>query len=112
MSISPLSAAVPAIGAPVVADASAPGKPATPEELAKAADQFEAILLRQFLKPTMDSLMSSMSGSNRSSGADIYGFFMTDVFSSALSESGGMGFSHILQVQLGGDAESNPPEPS
>jgi Rod binding domain-containing protein len=67
-----------------------------PQELAKAAQQFESILLRQFLSESMKSLAQG------GEGGQVYGYMITDSLANSLADSGGMGLSSVLQVQLGG----------
>ncbi len=66
------------------------------EQVKAAAGQFEAILLRQFLQDSVGGLM----GGDKSGGGNVYGYMLTDVLASKLSEGGGLGLAHILQQQL------------
>lgn len=85
---------------------SAPVKPAghkaaTPEEIKKAASQFEAIILRQLLAPTIEPVMSGgMGGGGESSGGGVYGYMLTDVLSTSLAQGGGLGWGRMLEKQL------------
>ncbi len=70
---------------------------APPEvQRAQVAQQFEAILVRQLLAPTM----SSMLGKDGGAAANVYGDMLTDTFSQQLTRGGGMGLSRLLEKQL------------
>lgn len=70
---------------------------ASPEVQAKqVAQQFEAILVRQLLAPTMSSMLSSEGGA----AANVYGDLMTDTFAQQLTAGSGMGLSRVLARQL------------
>ncbi len=58
------------------------------------SEQFESVLLRQFLDKSMGSMMGSGAGS------DVYGYMLTDALSQSLAKGGGLGMSSILQQQL------------
>ncbi len=68
-----------------------------PQELARAAQQFESILLRQFLSESMKSLAQG------GEGGQVYGYMITDSLANSLADSGGLGLSSVLQAQLGGN---------
>jgi Rod binding domain-containing protein len=85
----------------------APGaKPLSGEALRKAspevqrhevAAQFEAILVRQLLGPTMTSMLGKDSGA----AGSVYGDMLTDTFAQQLTRSGGgLGLSRLLEQQL------------
>lgn len=65
-----------------------------PDAIAKAARQFESILVRQFLGESMKSLLQD------GASGQVYGYLLTDSLASSISEGGGLGLSHILQMQL------------
>ena len=81
-----------------------PAKAATPGEIKKVASQFEAIILRQMLAPTIEPIMSGGSGSGGSSGggggAGVYGYMVTDVLANSMSKGGGLGLASMLEKQL------------
>ncbi len=79
--------------APAALDAAQHSKDA---DLTKASQQFESILLRQFLSESMKSLLSG------GEAGQVYGYMLTDSLANSLSEGGGMGLSSVLQAQLGG----------
>ena len=76
----------------------------TPRQVQAAAQQFEAIILRQLLTPAIDPLMSHGLGGdskqNGGGGGGIYGYLVTDVLATSLSKGGGLGLSRILEKQL------------
>ncbi len=70
----------------------------SPAEQGKAvSSQFEAILLRQFLQ---DSVGNIMGGKDAGPTGNVYGYLLTDVLASKLTEGGGLGLSKILTQQL------------
>ena len=58
------------------------------------SEQFESILIRQFLDKSMGSMMGGGAGS------DVYGYMLTDALSQSLAKGGGLGMASILQKQL------------
>lgn len=68
-----------------------------PEQIAAAAGQFEAILMRQFLQESVGKIMG---GQDSGAQGGVYGYMLTDVLASKLSEGGGLGLSRMLQQQL------------
>lgn len=75
---------------------------------AEVAAQFEAILVRQLLAPTM----TSMLGKDGGAASSIYGDMLTDTLSQQLTRGGGLGLGRLLQQQLAPRADhaalSNP----
>ena len=71
-------------------------------EVKKAASQFEAIILRQLLAPTIEPVMSGGMGGSGSSGGGggVYGFMLTDVMANNLAQGGGLGWAKMLEKQL------------
>jgi Rod binding domain-containing protein len=111
MSISALSSGVPPIG--VLASnepalGSKAGRGNSPEEAAKAAKQFEAVLVRQLLEPSLQAMMSGMGGAGGAAGSDVYGYFFVDSLANAITDGGGLGLSSILQMQFTGNNPDNP----
>jgi peptidoglycan hydrolase FlgJ len=77
---------------------------ATPADVKKAAGQFEAIILRQLLGPSIEPMMSGgLGGSGSGSGGgggSVYGYMLTDTLCSSLGASGGLGIARMLEKQL------------
>jgi flagellar protein FlgJ len=74
---------------------------ASPSEIKRAASQFEAIILRQLLTPTIEPLMSGgLGGAGAGGGGGVYGYMLTDVLADSLSKGGGLGLSKMLTRQL------------
>src|SRR5690606_21170088 len=89
---------------------------ASPElQRKEVAAQFEAILVRQLLKPTMSSMFSVESGA----AGGIYGDMLTDTFATQLTRGEGLGLGRLLEQQLSprgsasalNDATANPSFP-
>jgi len=78
----------------------APGRPTTPADVKRASSQFEAIILRQLLAPTIEPMMSGGIGGAQSTGGGVYGYLLTDVLANSLSQGGGLGLSQMLSRQL------------
>jgi flagellar protein FlgJ len=86
-------------------------KPVPTDDAGRAAQQFEAILLRQFLTPAIQPMMggNSVDGSDGSDGGEggsggeaggVYSFLLTDVLANAMSQGGGLGLAGILKRQF------------
>lgn len=84
-----------AIGRPVGARAARKS-----DDVSRAAGQFEAIILRQLLTPTIEPLMSGGLGGAGGSGGGVYGYMLTDVLATSLGAAGGLGLSKMLTQQL------------
>ncbi|EIQ00341.1 Rod binding protein [Opitutaceae bacterium TAV1] len=79
----------------------------SPPGIRRAAEQFEAIILRQLLAPALDSMAGgSLSGNSGPAGGAVYGYLLTDVLAQAMSQGGGFGFADIIEHQL---SPKNPP---
>lgn len=89
-------------GASQGADATSGKKrPETPEDIKRAAGQFEAIILRQLLTPAIEPLMNGgLTGEGGSGGGGVYGYMLTDVLADSLSKGGGLGLTQMLSRQL------------
>lgn len=66
------------------------------EQRQAVAEQFEAILVRQFLQPSLGSLM----GDGQAGGGGVYGYMLTDTLAQKLTEGGGLGLAPVLARQL------------
>ncbi len=80
----------------------ASAKPAA-SDVKKAASQFEAIILRQLLKPSIEPMMSgggSESGPGAGGGGSVYAYMLTDTLANSLSSAGGLGLSRMLEKQF------------
>ena len=67
------------------------------QQLKSVSGQFEAILLRQFLQ---DSVSKIMGGDSGGPTGNVYGYLLTDVLATKLSEGGGMGLASVIEKQL------------
>lgn len=63
---------------------------------AEVSAQFEAILLRQLIAPTMTSMLGSDSGA----AAGVYGDLLTDTLAQQMSRGGGLGLAQVMARQL------------
>lgn len=79
---------------------SAAAKQPAASDIKKAASQFEAIILRQLLEPSIEPVMSGGLGGGESSGGGIYGYMLTDTLASSLAQGGGLGWAKLLEKQL------------
>ena len=66
-------------------------------DVKKAASQFEAIILRQLLKPSIEPMMG---GGGSDAGGGVYGYMLTDTLANSLSSAGGLGLGHMLEKQF------------
>ena len=73
------------------------------KDAAKVPEQFESILLRQFLSESMKPLLQE------GPAGQVYGYLLTDSLASSIASGGGLGLCSILQTQLG--TESTHVEP-
>lgn len=74
-----------------------------PSAVRKAAESFEAIILRQLLTPTIEPLMSGGLGGTpgpASGGGSVYGYMLTDTLANSLSKGGGLGLARMIEKQL------------
>ena len=79
------------------------------QDIKKVAAQFEAIIVRQLLKPAIDPIMNggssgSQGGAVSGGGGGVYGYLLTDVLANSLSQGGKLGFSQLIEKQLTPDA--------
>ncbi len=76
------------------------------KQIAVAAKQFEAIIVRQLLSPAIKPLMAGgglggeKSGADAGGGSNIYSYLVTDAMANCLTQGGGLGLSNILEKQL------------
>lgn len=73
-----------------------PSATSSPDDIAKAARQFEAVLVRQLLAPAIEPLFAGEGVS----GGGVYGYMLTDTLATAITEGGGLGLSGLLQHQF------------
>jgi Rod binding domain-containing protein len=66
------------------------------EQRAAVAAQFEAILVRQLLGPTLTKLLDSGEGV----AAGVYGDLLTDTLATQLAAGKGLGLGRMIEVQL------------
>lgn len=66
-----------------------------------AAEQFEAILVRQLLGDALKS-MAGGSGEDgaKAPGSDVYQYLVTDVVAQSVTQGGGLGIAKMLVPQL------------
>ena len=74
-----------------------------PDEVKKVSQQFESILLRQFLTESMKSLLEE------GPSGQVYGYMLTDTLADSISKAGGLGLCSILQAQLGNEPKHAKP---
>jgi Rod binding domain-containing protein len=84
---------------PVTALSAASASPDSRERIAKAARDFEAILLRSLLEPLQKSF-SSVAGESSQAGQDDYQYMGTEALASAMAASGGLGIADMITKQL------------
>jgi peptidoglycan hydrolase FlgJ len=73
----------------------------TPSDVKKAAGQFEAIILRQLLSPSIEPMMNGgLGGSKSGGGGGVYSYMLTDVLCNSLGAAGGLGLGRMLEKQF------------
>lgn len=65
-----------------------------------AAEQFEAILVRQLLGDSLKPLLSSGVDGAKAPGSDVYQYLVTDVVAQSVAQGGGLGIAKMLVSQL------------
>jgi Rod binding domain-containing protein len=107
VNVTPLTSS--ATAAPASFNAAAVRNAAPAEQRAAVAKQFEAIMVRQMLGKTMNSLLGGSTGGVASS---VYGDMMTDTLSQQLTAGNGLGLSRFIQLQLTPRGEVASPAPA
>jgi Rod binding domain-containing protein len=75
--------------------------PAADREPAKAAaEQFEAVLVRQLLGSALKPMLGGQ-GEQQAPGSDIYQYMITDVVSQSVTQGGGLGIAKMLASHMG-----------
>ena len=106
MTVAPLSTLLPPGALAALPPA---GTPPSAEAVSRASAQFEAILIRQLMAPAIEPMMSGSLGGG--AGAGVYGYLLTDVLATSLSQGGGLGLAKMLESQLApASAAGEPPE--
>ncbi|GDX10798.1 hypothetical protein LBMAG57_25700 [Verrucomicrobiota bacterium] len=88
MNVQPISSATQAVANDAASTTTRPDK------TAEAAQNFEAILLRQFLSESMKSLLQD------GPGGQVYGYLLTETLADSMAKAGGLGLSSMLQTQF------------
>lgn len=110
MSVTPVSAL--ASARPMAFSAASLRNAAPTEQRAAVAAQFEAILVRQLIGPSLSGMLGS--GAGNGVAASVYGDLLTDTISQQLAAGQGLGLGRYLQHQLAprgekpADAAANP----
>lgn len=110
MSVSPISNHTPASAAIAFdyaepaglfkADAAKGSAKPSSEDIKKATAQFEAIIMRQLLAPSIEPIMSGGLGGSGGTGGGIYGHMLTEVLADSLAKGGGLGLGRMLEKQF------------
>lgn len=94
MTLSALTPVSAAASASVAGDRPTPAAEAEADRL-KAAAQFEAILVRQMIGPSLQSALGGGQG-----GGGVYSYLLTDVIANQLASGPGLGLGRIMAEQL------------
>ena len=80
---------------------------AAPEtvRLAAVSQEFEAVLLRQYLSEALKPV--TKDGGLFAAGNQVYGYLITDALARSLSGGSVFGFSTLMQAQLAGALENH-----
>jgi Rod binding domain-containing protein len=95
-SSSPAAAALASVAAPQAPAVNAGAGQVTAAQRHRAAQQFEAILVRQLLSQSVGSMMG---GTGKTAGL-MYGDLMTNVLSENLTAGKGLGLGSMIESQL------------
>lgn len=71
------------------------------EQIARAAEQFEGIFIRQILDEALKPMSEGLFGGDMP-GKGIYQSLMVDSLADGISKGGGLGLSHIIQLSMQG----------
>jgi Rod binding domain-containing protein len=77
-------------------------------KLAKIAQEFESIFLRNLLKPLEKSGQMGKEGSTVTSGSSVYGSMMVGALADSASSGGGIGLAHLVLEALTRGAAHTP----
>ena len=78
----------------------------SPADIKKAAAQFEAIIMRQLLAPSIEPIMAGGLGGAGGAGGSMYGYLLTDTLADNLAQGGGLGLARMLEKQFSSNAPS------
>jgi flagellar protein FlgJ len=100
MTLEPVSALSPGTGRAERAPGSPAPKP-TPAEITRASQQFEAIMVRQLLGPSIEPIMKG-GGSDEGAGGGggTYAYMLTDMLADNITKGGGLGLSGVISRQF------------
>jgi Rod binding domain-containing protein len=98
MNVAPVTSSAPVASAAPAAFNPAALRNATPAaQRAAVAAQFEAILVRQMLGPTMQSMLG---GEESGAAGSVYGDMLADTLAQQLTSGRGLGLSRFIEQQL------------
>lgn len=83
-------------------------QPSPAAERRQAGAQFEAILVRQLLGPSLTSMLGSEGGA----AANLYGDILTETFARQLTAGPGLGLGSMIAAQLGPQGATREVEPA
>lgn len=111
MSVAPITSAASAATAPARFDAAAIRNADPATQRAAVAQQFEAVLVRQLLGKTMNSMLGGGKGDVSGS---VYGDMLTDTLAQQLTAGRGLGLGKMIEQQLTprGERPTAPTAPS
>ena len=69
------------------------------QKVEQATQQFEGVMIRQYLKDAMKPLIETEMTKNSASD-EIYRSYLVDIMSSSMAQSGGFGLSSALQAGI------------
>lgn len=72
-----------------------------------AAEQFEAVLVRQLLGDALKPMLGGALGGEDTPGSGVYQYLVTDVVAQSVAAGGGLGLAKMLVPHLG--AKDAPP---
>lgn len=73
------------------------------DQIKEASQQFESVLVRQFLKDSLKPMIKGYLGGG-GTGSDVYEYFMIDTLATSITKGGGLGIANVMQLQLQGKA--------
>ena len=98
----------PVAGVTQIPPASPTPKPASPEKIANAAQQFESLLIGQILKSVHEEGANGWLGEGEDESASSAMELAQEQFAQALAARGGLGLSHLIVQNLSRQGVDSP----
>jgi peptidoglycan hydrolase FlgJ len=95
-------------GAPLPMSTTKPTAEAVPDEMRRAAEEFEAVFISEMLSPMFDSLQTDGLGGG-GMGEEIFRPMLVERYAEAITRAGGVGIADSIVRELVRMQETTPP---